>query len=154
MKESKGGIIEREYELIKKELKLLSGFGYPKLAGLIIVITISYFIFSNPIVVEYIQSFNNWGYLGAVVGGLFFTFGFTTPFAIGFFIALNPENIWLAAIIGGFGAMVGDLFIFKIIKFSFMDEFQRLEKTKTMKKISKLIEDTLGHKIKVYLIYY
>jgi len=145
--------MKKEVELIKKELKILSGFHYPKITGLIAAIIAAYFIFSNPQVASYVSSLGSWGYFGVFIAGLLFTSGFTTPFAIGFFVTLNPESIWLIGVIGGLGAMLGDLLIFKFIRFSFMDEFHRLKRTTIMKKISSLIDNTLGHKIKIYLMY-
>ncbi|HLF53600.1 MAG TPA: hypothetical protein VI544_00290 [Candidatus Nanoarchaeia archaeon] len=151
--EKEQGFIRKEMNLIRKEIKLISGFDYPKLAGLVIAIIAAYFIFSNPQIAGYVSKLNGLGYLGVFIAGLFFTFGFTAPFAAGFFITLNPENIWLAAFLGGFGAMLGDLLIFKFIRFSFIDEFQRLENTRVMRKTSSLIDRTLGHKIKIYIMY-
>ena len=134
-------------------MKKLFKFRYPKLFGLLIAIVAAYFIFSNQTVADYISSLNSFGYIGVFIAGVFFTFGFTTPFATGFFIILNPENIWLAALLGGFGAMLMDLFIFSMIKFSFTDEFEGLENTKMMKELSRRINKTLSHRIKVYLMY-
>lgn len=151
--EKETSFAKKELKLIKKELKPLSGFHYPKITGLILAIIAAYFIFSNPQVASYVSSLNSWGYLGVFIAGIFFTLGFTSPLSAGFFITLNPENIWLAGILGGIGAMLGDLLIFKFIRFSFMDEFHRLKKTTIMKKISSLIDNTLGQKIKVYIMY-
>ena len=146
-------LIKKEYALIKKELRLLLNFKYPKSVGLILIILSSYFIFTNPSVLNYVNTLNEWGYLGVFIAGIFFSFGFTSPLSVGFFITLNPDNILLAGILGGIGAMCGDLIIFKMIKFSFLDEFKRLENTVTIRKVSKLIDKTIIHKIKVYLIY-
>jgi len=145
--------LNQEFEMIRKELKLLTGFDYPKLTFLILAIIASYIIFSNSSVQNVIEHLDSAGYVGAFLAGIFFTFGFTSPFSAGYFITLNPSNIWLAGILGGVGAMLGDLFIFQIIRVSFMDEFERLKRTKIMKKLSELIEKTLGHKIKIYLMY-
>ncbi|MBI2004491.1 hypothetical protein HYS72_03450 [Candidatus Pacearchaeota archaeon] len=92
------------------------------------------------------------GYFGVAIAGFFFSFGFTMPFAIGAFVTMDPQNIFLSAIVGGFFAMLADLAIFGIIKMSFMDEFRRFEKTKAMKKIISL-KPHLGRKIKHYLMY-
>jgi hypothetical protein len=132
---------------------MLFGYKYPKLTGLVLAIILAYVIFSNPFVAGFISGLGNWGYLGVFITGLFFSFGFTSPFAAGFFITLNPGNIWLAAFLGGFGAMLSDLFIFNIIRFSFMDEFKRLERTKVLKRVEHYFENGLAKKIKIYLLY-
>jgi len=134
-------------------MKRLFKFKYPKLALLALVIATSYFIFSNPQIQDFVSQLNGWGYFSTFIAGIFFTFGFTSPLSAGLFITLNPSNIWLAGILGGFGAMVGDLLIFQLIRFSFMDEFRRIKHTATMKKFSILMDNVLGHKIKVYVMY-
>lgn len=144
---------KKERELIRKELRIFLNFRYKKIFLLLLSILASYFIFSNPKVADYVSSLNSFGYLGVFIAGLFFAFGFTSPISAGFFITLNPENLWLAGVLGGLGALIGDIIIFKFIRFSFMDEFQRLKKTSIIKKVSMLIDETLGHKIKVYFIY-
>jgi len=134
-------------------MKRLFKFRYPKIAVLVAVIILAYFIFSNQSVQEFVSKLGGWGYLSAFIAGMFFTFGFTSPLSAGLFITLNPDNIWLAGIVGGFGAMLGDILIFQLIRFSFMDEFKRLEHTKTLKILSSQMDRFLGHKIKIYLIY-
>lgn len=54
---------------------------------------------------------------------------------------------------GGLGALIGDLFIFNLVKFSFQDEFDRIKNTKTMQKLGKLIDRNLSKKIKFYLLF-
>lgn len=144
---------KKERELIRKELRIFLNFRYKKIFLLLLSIIIAYLIFSNSKIADYVSSLNSFGYLGVFIAGLFFAFGFTSPISAGFFITLNPENLWLAGILGGLGALIGDIIIFKFIRFSFMDEFQRLKKTSIIKKVSMLIDKTLNHKIKVYFIY-
>lgn len=134
-------------------MKRLFKFRYPKTIGMIIAVILAYIIFSNPAVEEFISGLGNLGYIGVFIGGLFFTFGFTTPFAVGFFITLDPANIWLAGILGGMGALIGDLLIFQFIRMSFMDEFGRLKKTKLIKSTEKLANGFLNHHLKTYLVY-
>jgi len=136
-----------------KNFKLFSRFKYPKIAVLILAIILAYIIFSNPSVSDFVSHLGNLSYLGVFIAGMLFTFGFTSPFAAGFFIILNPSNIWISGIIGGIGAVVSDLFIFNLIRVSFRDEFKRLGKTKLIKNTEKIIEKSLGHKIKTYLMY-
>jgi hypothetical protein len=142
-----------EAMVVKIEHKLLK-FKYPKLLGLAFAIVLAYWIFSKPEVAGFFSGLGNGlGYIGVAFAGFLFSFGFTTPFSIGMFITLAPKNIFLAAILGGFCAMLADLLIFNFVRFSFMDEFKRLERTGVMKEASKLIEYSLGHKLKVYLMY-
>ena len=134
-------------------MKSLFKFRYPKIILLIIFIILAYIIFSQSKVSGLISQLGNLKYLGIFIAGLFFSFGFSSPISAGFFIIANPSNVFLAAIIGGAGAMFGDLFIFKLIRFSFIDEFKNLEKARIIKNLNREIEKDLGHKIKNYLLY-
>lgn len=144
-------LLGREEKKVK--YKHLVGFKYPKILLLVVSAVLAYFLFSNPSVAGFISNLNKLSYLGIFIAGIFLAFGFTTPFAVGFFITLNPENLWLALIIGALGSAFGDLLIFRFIKMSFMDEFNRLEHTKIIRETSKLMEKEVGHKIKIYLMY-
>ena len=133
--------------------KRIFRFKYPKIAILLAFAVFTYYIFSKPIVIDFITRLQGLSYPGVFLSGIFLTFGFTAPISIGFLINLKIGSIILAALIGGSGAMIADLFIFKTIKFSFMDELKELEKTKTIKKIEKIIENNRHIKIKHYLLY-
>lgn len=136
-----------------QKIKRLIRIRYPKISLLIIAIILSYIIFSNEKVSAFVSSLGDLSYLGVFAAGMLFTLGFTSPFSAGFFIVLNPPNIWLAGVIGGFGALLTDLLIFRFIRFSFMDEFVRLEKTRLFKKTINLIDGKISKKIKTYLLY-
>jgi len=129
-------------------------FKYPKFLGLITAVILAYWIFSKPAVAGFFSGLGNgWGYLGIAIAGFFFSFGFTTPFSVGVFVTLSTKNPLFAAILAGFCAMIADILIFNFVRFSFMDEFKRLEKTSVIKETSELIEYSIGHKLKVYLTY-
>ena len=126
---------------------------YPKLILLLLSIILAYVLFKNQEINRIIINLNELSYLGVFLAGFLFSFGFTTPFAIGFFISLNPENIILSAFLGGVGALIGDLIIYKIIKFSFIDEFNRLKNTKEIRKIRENITKNISKKIRLYIAY-
>ena len=134
-------------------MKRLFKFKYPKILTYIITIALAYIIFKNPNVNSFVSHLGKLSYLGVFIAGILFAFGFTAPFSVGFFITLNPSNILLAGVLGGFGALLSDLFIFKLIRFSFMDEFKILEKTKLYKEIYHIAHKTIHGKIKIYLTY-
>jgi len=132
----------------------LVNFKYPKLLGLILVIILAYITFSNSTINTLISELGGLSYLGVFIAGILFAFGFTAPIAAGFFITLNPSNIWIAGIIGGVGALISDVAIFRFVRFSFMDEFSRLKKTKAIKRTDKFLKNLLGNRIKSYLLYF
>lgn len=134
-------------------MKRLFKFRYPKLFLLVVFSIISYFIFSNGFVNAWIENLGGFGYWGIFIAGICFSFGFSTPFAIGFLLVSNPSNILVAAFIGGVGALISDLFIFKMIRFSFMDEFLRLKKSRPIVEVNKILDSSWIHSVKNYLLF-
>ena len=134
-------------------MKRLFKFKYPKILALIGFTLLAYILFSDPFFAEYVKELHHFGYYSMFLFGSLFTFGFTTPFAIGYFLTYTPTNIWIAGIIGGIGATIGDLLIFKFVKFSFEDEFNKIRKEKITRKIDNKLRKLLGRKIKTYLTY-
>ena len=128
-------------------------FKYPKLFILVICILAAYFLFSNPIVQSSINTLQEFRYLGLFVAGMLFAFGFSAPFAVGFFITLQPQSIILAGLIAGMGALFSDILIFRFIKISFMDEFEELKKTKIILNTQKAMNKGFGLRISNYLLY-
>ena len=128
-------------------------FKYPKLAGFGIAVVLAYFIFSNPLVSKSISHLGEIGYFGTLIAGIFYTFGFSSPFSAGFFIDLNPSNILITGIIGGLGAFIGDMLIFRFVKISFKDEFKMLKDEKFIKKTGIIIEKIFGKKAQKFILY-
>ncbi len=96
---------------------------------------------------------NGHGYISMFLGGLLFSFGFTTPFAIAIFIEMadtvNP--VW-GALIAGFAAMLSDMTIFEFVRFSFLDELHRLNATSTVEWIRRrLHQDSIPERIRRYI---
>lgn len=127
---------------------------YPKFILLLISALVAYSLFSRPAVSNYLGGLGDWGYFGIFIAGLLFSFGFSTPFAIGIFFEISPPNIYLAAIIGGIGAFLADMLIFKFIRFSFMDEFNRFEHEHPIRQLEKAIKEHIGLKVRTYLLYF
>ncbi len=139
-------------EGVKKAKRIVS-FKYPKLLLLTILIILAYYIFTKPFISEWIESFNEFGHIGIFISGILTALGFTAPFGIGLLTKINVENIFFGAVLGGLGATIADLFIFKTIRLSFMDEFKKLEKTKVIKEIEDIVNNNKHVLIKHYLLY-
>ncbi len=86
---------------------------------LIILLSIifAFYISETGLVDKIMGWFDGLEYLGVFIAGMFFTSAFTTPPAI-VILGNFAEKIPVAsvAIIGGFGALLGDYIIFKFIK--------------------------------------
>ncbi|MFA5930917.1 MAG: hypothetical protein WC821_01240 [archaeon] len=143
---------EKQVELVLKRTKLFT-YKYPKLILFLICIVGAYYLFSNDLFSSIISHLGYLNYLGVFICGLLFSFGFTTPFATAILLKLTPENIFIASLIGGCGALIADLIIFKFIKISFEDEFTKLRKERPFLFMRKNISSHLNPKLAHYLTF-
>jgi len=127
---------------------------YPKLLILLITIITAYVLFQAHFFQEFAKLLNSHGYISIFLAGFLFAYGFTAPFAVGFFVSLAPNvNVFLAAPLAGIGAVLSDLFIFQFIRTSFQDEFAKLKLTRLFQKIRSLFDDHLSDRIKKYALW-
>ena len=117
-----------------------SKFKYHKLFLLFLAFLIAYFLFLKRDALPVYRALSPFGYFGTFISGVMFTYGFTAPIASAIFLILSKEqNIFLAGVIGGLGALIGDLLIFKLIRHSFSDEIKKLSKERVLVKINSKI---------------
>jgi hypothetical protein len=133
--------------------KKLFGLKFPKLFLLVGFIVLAYFLFKNPAINSQILKLSGLDYFGIFIAGLFLSFGFSAPFSVGFLILARPENIFIATLVCAVGSVISDFAIFKVIKFSFMNEFKELGKTPAIKKINSIARKNMSVKIRHYLMY-
>ncbi len=99
---------------------------------------------------------NGHGYISVFLAGLLFSFGFTSPFGIAFFIEVAPHvHPLLAAPIGGFAAFLMDLCIFELMRFStFHDELHRLRTTALFERLHTLLHhENISERVRLYLLW-
>lgn len=147
-------LLEKESEIKIEKAYLFFTHKYPKFVLLVISAIVAYYLFSHPAVDQYLGGLGEWGYLGVFIAGLLFSFGFSTSFSIGLLIQINPTNIFFAALVGGFGAFIADMLIFKFIKLSFMDEFLTFERERPIRRIERMIKRHFSLKTRTYLLYF
>ncbi|MBI2654726.1 hypothetical protein HYX02_08035 [Candidatus Woesearchaeota archaeon] len=122
---------------------------YPKFLLLFITFLIAYLLFYGKEYRPLHEFIFGLGYLGTFVAGILFVYGFTAaPATAVFLILAQSQNIFLASLIGGFGALVGDFFIFSFIRHSFADEVKRFSR----EKIVKYFNSKFPHTFKKYLL--
>src|SRR3989338_8522814 len=122
---------------------------YPKFLLLFITFIVAYLIFAG----RTYQPLNDFifsiGYFGMFIACVMFAYGFTAAPATAMMLIMAKElNIVAAGLVGGFGALVGDLIIFSFIRLSFADEIERLSHEKIFKKFN----GNIPISIKKYLI--
>ena len=125
-------------------------FKYPKFLILLAVFVLAYFLFKNPNSFPFATQVVALGLVGAFIAGILFSYGFTAPLAIVLFLLMAPtaSNIFMFAVVGGFGALLSDLVIFHIIRFSLKDEVERLAREPVVKYLNK----SLSHQVRNYLL--
>ena len=107
---------------------------YPKFLLLFVTFLIAYLLFYERNYQPFQDFIVGLGYSGTFVAGILFTYGFTAAPATAIFLILaQQQNIYLASLIGGLGALIGDLFIFSFIKHSFADEIRKLSRERIVK---------------------
>lgn len=80
------------------------------------------------------------GYLGSFLLGIFFVYGFTAGPATALLLLTSGEqNIIIAGLVAGCGALLGDLVIFRFIRHYFTDEIESLGKEKIINSIGRFL---------------
>jgi len=91
--------------------------GYYKWILFILMVLSSAWLWLSGAIERFVLGLGEYGYLGAFMGGFFYSYGVTSPFAVVLFAALGENlNTTVAAVLGGFGAMISDYLIFKNVK--------------------------------------
>ncbi len=110
---------------------------YPKLALLCATLILGYIFFTDRQFSTTRESLAGLGYIGTFFAGIFFSYGFTAAPATAVLLVLGrQENILLASVVGGLGALLGDTIIFRLIRHSFAEEFSRLSREKSLTTIT------------------
>lgn len=106
---------------------------YPKFLTLIITIIFAFLILSHEFIISPIVNLLlSLGTFGIFLTGVFFAYSFTAApaTAVLLIIAKSNINFIFIAVIAGFGALIGDLLIFKFIRHSFINELELFSKEK------------------------
>lgn len=135
-------------------MSLLQKIKYPRILLFIVVLILTYFLFTGNEFILIKELLLSLGYFGAFIAGIMFVYGFTSPIATGILIVLASSlNIWIAGFIAGFGAVLGDLIIFRFIRSSFKEELDLLKQERIFIRVRDLIPEKFRKsKLKEYLI--
>ncbi len=78
------------------------------------------------------------GYGGLFLAGFLYAYSFTAvPATAILLLFARHENLYLAGLVAGIGALVGDFIFFKLMRGSFSEELHRLAREKVIVDISK-----------------
>jgi len=107
---------------------------YPKFLLLFISFIFAYLLFYGNTYKPLHDFIVSMGYMGTFMAGIMFAYGFTAAPATAIFLILAQEqNILIAGLIGGLGALISDLLIFSFIRQSFSSEIKKLSREKIVR---------------------
>ena len=122
---------------------------YPKLSLFIISVILVYVLFSGLAYEPLHNALVFMGYFGTFLAGLLYPYALTSAAGTGILLILAKEqNIFLAGVIAGIGALISDIIIFLFVKHGFSDEVQKLSKETVVRTFNRWIPDSL----RVYLL--
>ena len=102
-------------------------FKYPKFTLFFITIILAYFFYEEINYGSFKEAIINFGYAGPFISGMLYSFSFGAAFSAALFLTFaKTQNILIAGVIGGAGALLSDLIIFKFIRHSFTDEIKSI----------------------------
>jgi len=78
---------------------------------------LAFLLFKVPSVENFFLSLGSLGYLGALIGGIFFAYSFSVGFGVVILLTLaETMPHLLLALVAGFGTMLGDLLVFNLVR--------------------------------------
>lgn len=114
---------------------------YPKSALVCLSFLFAYVLYHQGYFDILPQYIDGYGYISMFIGGLLFSTGFTTAFAIGLFVEMAPAVHPLpAAIIAGLGAMIADLCLFRFVRLELTDELECFKRTRFARWVVALLQ--------------
>jgi hypothetical protein len=122
---------------------------YPKLSLFIMSVILVYVFFSGLAYKPLNDALVFMGYFGTFLAGLLYPYALTSAAGTGILLILAKEqNILLAGVIAGIGALISDIILFLFVTHSFSDELQKLSKETIVRTVNRWIPDS----IRVYLL--
>src|SRR3989344_6523904 len=119
---------------LKKRVK------YPKLLIIGLTFLFAYLLFTQGLFLPIRRLILSLGLSGYFISGFFYTYSLTASTATAAFLVLAKENIiLLAAFLGGVGALIADITIFKMVRYTLSDEIKKLSREKFLRRLTTVI---------------
>jgi len=126
--------------------RILSRIHYPRLSLLVIIFLISYLLIYGRPHDELHAFLLSLGYAGIFFSGIFYAYGFTAgPATLVLLSLAKDQNLLVAGMIGGVGALIGDLIIFFFVRKTFAGELDMLSRNQLVKRVEKGERRLFGH---------
>jgi len=133
--------MKSEKIILEKEEVLVSHFAHNALA-LLMSVFLAYLVFMSGILEYILTRTTEIELMGAFVAGFFFTSLISTApaiVALGTIAGAGHEPLWMVAMVGGFGSLLGDLILFVFLKNHVADELYQLTLHPSGRRFKKLI---------------
>lgn len=105
---------------------------FQDLAIIFFSVVIALFLVKSEILISILETSEKLEWLGSFIVGMFFTSVLTTaPAMVTLGQMAQVDSIWLTALFGALGAVIGDLIIFRFVRDRFEEHLQELLKHKT-----------------------
>ncbi len=102
------------------------------LAIVLLSCVVAYYLYANDIVGHLLAQMPNAKLISAFVAGFFFTSVFTiAPAGVALFEIARFNSIYLVALVGAIGGVLGDIIIFKLVRDHLTEDFLALIKKET-----------------------
>ena len=122
---------------------------YPKFFLLLLTFIFAYIILESTTILPLRDTIVSLGFAGAFLAGVFYAFGLTAAPATALIIVIGQRHdILLTALVVGGGAVVGDLTIFRFIRYSFNDEIEKFREERVMR----VLRSRLSRRVTHYLL--
>ncbi|MCK9466922.1 MAG: hypothetical protein M0P94_01205 [Candidatus Absconditabacterales bacterium] len=123
---------------------------YPRLIIFVITILIAIFLFYEGMSSENINNFFlSLGYGGTFLGGLLYSYGFTSASATAVLLIISKEKILrLSILIAGLGALISDIIIYSFSKNVLLQELTMLKEEGYVIKFRNFLKKIFGPKYK------
>jgi hypothetical protein len=132
--------------LVNDECFVKGKIKYPKLSLFIISIILVYFLFSGLAYTPLHNALVFMGYFGTFLAGLLYPYALTSAAVTGILLILAKEqNLLLAGVIGGTGALISDIILFLFVKHGFGDEVQKLSKETVVRTVNSWLPDSVRY---------
>lgn len=111
----------------KKKVDIHKKHSIRNIAVLIISIIVAILIANSNLFHTLSMALGAFGYIGAVIGGMLFVSTFTVAIGAAILTTLiGSHNLIFLSIAGGVGAVMGDLIVFRLVKYTVIDEIRLL----------------------------
>lgn len=128
-------------KIISDEITKYKNWQFKNTFWTFVALLIFFLIAKNPSFVNLISQIGAFGYVGALIAGIFFVSVFTiAPASILLFDLAKELNPLTVAVIAGVGTVIGDYLIFKYLKDSVFDEIGSLFSDKMRTSIGRLFD--------------